>query len=91
MKGKVILELEEYEDLVRKNTEQIELIIKRTDELNKAKVDFHKELIIERVKYYDGYTEYFAVQEADLFKKFKTDFIKNTSVLKFIKLKRGRK
>jgi hypothetical protein len=89
MRGKVVLELEEYEDLVHKNSEQIDFIIESTTKLNKLKKEINKLLIISKVKYLGGSTEFYTdTKIANMIEYLKKDFIKNTTMFQFRKLKR---
>ena len=90
MKGKVILELEEYEELIRKNSNHIDTIIEETKKLNEIKKEV-KNIIIGRTRLIDGYNEYFIVpnDSKQLFELIKKDLIKNMSIKEFKKLKKN--
>lgn len=91
MKGKVILELEEYEELVRKNSNHIDTIIEKTKHLNVI-VDKIDTNIIKKIYYFDGsYNYYIDTNVQRLLDTREKQFIKTTTILQFIKLKRGRK
>lgn len=90
MKGKVILELEEYEELIRKNSKHIDTIIEETKKLNEIKKEV-KNIIIGRTRLIDGCNEYFIVpnDSKQLFELIKKDLIKNMSIKEFKKLKKN--
>lgn len=88
MKGKVILELEEYEALKNDNKERIAAIHLELKELKEVR-DHIDANIIKKVKYWDGtYTYYIDTKVQELLETVKKNFIKKTSILKFILLKR---
>lgn len=92
MKGKVILELEEYEELIRKNSNHIDTIIEKTNKLKDIKKNLDQLMIITKIKYIRGNVEYYIDDKVEhLISTEHSHFIKTTTILQFIKLKRGRK